>query len=470
MKTALCVLVVCATCLWSAPTVSDVHARIESITDNGQGLKTRSFVVHFDLANTNGNTCRVFPGVRAIDRNPVLENEGPYLWYTGVAGDTAVGPGTGYRLTFTVVDTAGEFDSVRVKVTAWDREDWPPWPNRPFNPRHHGWALDVRNCTVSSKSTGFIGALDADPSPAFMRVLFDFPVFRVMGDHPKGAPDIVGYPGESDDVPVPFAHTSYGDPADAYPEGNASTGDCDNDGDCHIEVVDVDNWESYSMFHCVRNGTGPFDWDVSSQAFFPLHAEAYTHTGTGPVPGESGSPVANYRPITWTSADAAGLAILPGLVLLDEVAEGEIHHALRSVTYGSANYFVYPASHRAGARTGEFDQPMGLRWRLKDSFDINAELPLTGTPGTDEYRDRWAARIILRACQKYGVINADNSGWSNGYLMAEVDDHLQTKWDDVCGTNSVTRFMQSTGLSWDDFEIVDWEWQYDQYAHYEALK
>jgi hypothetical protein len=160
---------------------------------------------------------------------------------------------------------------------------------------------------------------------------------------------------------------------------------------------------------------------------------------------------------------------VPGLVLVDEVAEGEIQHALRSCTVGSANYFVHPASHRAGALSGEFDQPMGLRWRLKDSFDINQQLPLTGTPGTDEYRDTRAARILLRACQKYGVINADNSFWSNGYLMAELDDHLQTTWTDLCATNSVTRYIQSTGLGWDDFEIVDWEWQYAQYENYEGL-
>ncbi len=472
MRTSLTVAVagMCCAAVCAAPTVSNVHASITGITDNGSGMKTRAFDVTFDLANTNGHLCRIFPGVRGMERDPVLENEGPYLWYTSLAGDTAVSAGANHRITFTVVDTAGEFDSVRVKVTAWDREDWPPWPNRPFNPRHHGWALDVRNGVVSAKSDGFIGDLRAAPSPAFLRVLFDFSVFRVMGNHAAGAPTITDFADESDVVPVPFVHTMLGDPVDAYPEGNPSTGDCTNDGDCHIEIVDVENWQNWSMWRCFRAGTGPFDWDVANIAQFPFYSEVFTRTGTGNIPGANPSPVGAYRPIGWTSGDAAGLAIVPGLVLIDELAEGEIHHALRSCSVGSANYFVHPASHRAGALSGTYDSPMGLRWRLKSSFDINRRIPLTGTPGSSAYRDSRAARIILRACQKYGVINADNSSWSSGYFMAELDDHLQTKWSDLCAANSVTGYIQSVGISWDDFEIVDWDWQYGRYAAYEALR
>jgi hypothetical protein len=276
----------------------------------------------------------------------------------------------------------------------------------------------------------------------------------VMGGHARGAPTITDYPDESDIVPVPFPATSLGDPYNAYPEGNFTSGDCSNDGDCHIEITDVENWVNWSMWRCFRNGTGPFAWDVANIAQYPFHSEVFTRTGTGPIPGGSPSPVGGYRPIGWTSGDAAGLAITPGLVLLDEIAEGEIQHALRSCSVGSANYYVHPASHRAGSLTGAYDAPMGLRWRLKSSFDINQRIPLTGTPGTAAYRDARAARIILRACQKYGMINADNSSWSSGYFMAEMDDHQELKWDSLCASNSVTRYIASVGISWDDFEVV----------------
>jgi hypothetical protein len=469
----LLIFIICALLFYgtseSAPTVSNVHANITGITDNGKGLKTRTFDVTFDLANTNGKACRIFPGVRGIERNPVLANEGPYLWYKNVSGDTAITAGTSRHITFQVVDTAGEFDSVRVKVTAWDRDNWAPWPNRTFNPRHHGWALDVRNGAISAKSGGFITDL-ASVSPAFLQVLFDFSVFRVMGNHAKGNPNITDYPDESDIVPIPFPHTTLGDPFNAYPEGNFSTGTCTNDGDCHIEIIDVENWNYWSMWRCFKTGTGAFAWDVANIAQFPFYAEQFTKTGTAPVPGAAASPVGGYRPLGWTSGDAAGLAITPGLVMLDEMAEGEIQHALRSVSRGSAPYYVYPASHKAGALTGTYAAPMGLRWKLKNSFNINQKIPLTGAPGSAAYRDSRAARIILRACQKYGVIDADNSGWSSGYFMAEMDDHQEVKWDSLCTSSSVTGFISSAGISWNDFEIVDWDWQYQQYTKFEQKK
>jgi hypothetical protein len=455
----------------AAPVVSNVRAAIVSITDNGKGLKTRSFEVTFDLTNTNGKTCRIFPGVRGVERNPVLPDEGPYLWYKGLTGDTAATAGVNRTVRFEVVDTAGEFDMVRVKVTAWDRDGWPPWPNRTFNPRYHAWALDVRGGAVHAKSDSLIARLRAT-APALLQVVFDFTVFRVMGGHQRAIPAITDYPDESDHVAVPFPHTSLGDPYNAYPEGegNFATGTCTNDGDCHIEIVDVENWISWSMGRCFKTGSGAFQWNVGEIAQFPLYSEVFTEIGTGPIPGGTPAAVGAYRDITWTSGDAAGLDIVPGLVLLDEIDEGEIQHALRSCSKGSAPYFVHPASHRAGALSDPYAAPMGLRWRLKSSFNINQEIPLTGAPGTAAYRDARAARIILRACQKYGVINADNSGWSAGYLMAELDNHHTLKWANLCANNSVSKYLQSAGISFDDFEIVDWNWQYQQYVKYQAKK
>jgi hypothetical protein len=474
MKTSLLALLLCLTILsygiHGAPTVSNVVAKITRITDNGKGMKTRSFEATFDLANTNGKLCRIFPGVRGVERHPVLTDEGPYLWYKNVSGDTATIAGTGKKIAFTVTDTAGEFETVRVKITAWDRDNWPPWPNRTFNPRHHGWALDVRNAPVQAKSAGFINLLETTSKPAFLQISFDFSVFRVMGNHSKGIPSIAWYPDESDSVPVPFPSTTLGDPYNAYPEGNFTSGTCSDSGDCHIEIVDVENWTEFSMGNCYKTGATPFAWEVGSEARFPLSSDTFLYKGTGAVPGALNSPVAAYRPITWTSADAAGLDITPGLVLLDEINEGEIHHALRTCSKGSAPYFVHPASHKAGSLSDPYAAPMGLRWRLKSSFDINAKIPLTGAVGSAEYRDARAARIVLRACQKYGMINADNSGWSGGYFMGELDQHNELKWNALCAATSVSKYVQSGAISWADFEVVDWNWQYQQYVNYEARK
>jgi hypothetical protein len=179
--------------------------------------------------------------------------------------------------------------------------------------------------------------------------------------------------------------------------------------------------------------------------------------------------VGAYREITWTSGDAAGLAIVPGLIMVHEIDEGEIHHALRTCTRGSAPYFVHPASHRAGSLSDQYAAPMGLRFRLKQNFNIDASIPLP-QPGTAAYRDARAARIILRALQKYGMINADNSGWSGGYLMAEQDDHLQKKWTNLLSAASVSKYVEQAALTADDFEVIDWNWQYLQYENYERLK
>jgi hypothetical protein len=151
---------------------------------------------------------------------------------------------------------------------------------------------------------------------------------------------------------------------------------------------------------------------------------------------------------------------MPGLVMLHECAEGEIHHALRTVTNGSANYFVFPASHQAGTYTDVGAAPMGVRVRLKSTYNINTQMPDDGTV------TRKSVRTILRALQKYGMINADNSGsFGGGYLMAQRDTHSEYKWATVGGPS-----LAGSGITWDNFEVVDWNWQYNQYSAFEAKK
>ena len=172
-----------------------------------------------------------------------------------------------------------------------------------------------------------------------------------------------------------------------YIEGGVSGGG--TSGDRHLIVADRDRWLLYELW-ATRWNAGTGRWEAGSGAIFDLSA-----TGR--------------RPEGWTSADAAGLAILPGLVRYDETQRG-INHALR-VTVRATNGYVWPASHAAGSRAGAL--PMGARLRLKSSKDLSPYPPYI--------------RNIFRALQQYGLIVADNgsdmyitgamdSRWSNGEL------------------------------------------------------
>jgi hypothetical protein len=186
--------------------------------------------------------------------------------------------------------------------------------------------------------------------------------------------------------------------------GQAGSVDLRSSSDRHLLIVDRDRKYLFELYNVFYDGTV---WRAGSGAFFNLTSNAR-------------------RPDGWTSADAAGLAILPGLVRYDEVyGPDEIGHAFR-VTVRATNGYVYPASHRAGSTTGAL--PMGARLRLKASRDISG----------------FAAPVqkIFRAMQRYGVIVADNG--SDLYVSGTYD----TRWDnDVL--NPAFR-----ALTANDFEVV----------------
>jgi hypothetical protein len=117
------------------------------------------------------------------------------------------------------------------------------------------------------------------------------------------------------------------------------------------------------------------------------------------------------RPDTWTSADAAGLPILPGLVRWDEVQAGHIDHALRFTVSKTQRGFIHPATHQAGSTTDPNVAPMGARFRLKASFDLTAF--------------HGAALVVLRALQRYGMFVADNG--SNWFVSGATD----SRWNDT---------------------------------------
>jgi hypothetical protein len=189
------------------------------------------------------------------------------------------------------------------------------------------------------------------------------------------------YAGESDRGPYPI-------PRKAPIEGGSSA-----DGDRHVIVVDRDRCRLYELYAAYR-ASGGKRWRAGSGAIWNLRSN-------------------RLRPRNWTSADAAGLPILPGLARYGEVRRGEIDHALRFTAPRTRRAFVYPARHYASNLTDPALPPMGLRVRLKKSFDVS------GFPTQ--------SRVILRALQRYGMILADNGspwyvsgapsrGWNNDDL------------------------------------------------------
>jgi hypothetical protein len=179
------------------------------------------------------------------------------------------------------------------------------------------------------------------------------------------------YADESDPGPYPF-------PSDPRVEGGAGSG-----GDMHVLVLDTGSCTLYETWNSTYVGPG---WQCGSGAEFDLTSN-------------------RLRPDGWTSSDAAGLPVLPGLVRLTEVQAGAIHHALRFTVPSSQNAYIHPATHAAGNANARLP-PMGLRVRLKASVDLST---VTG-----------AARVILTAMQQYGMFVADNgSAW---YVTGDSDD------------------------------------------------
>jgi hypothetical protein len=205
---------------------------------------------------------------------------------------------------------------------------------------------------------------------------------------PNGIPYVV-VPGNQPLVPVTFDYADESDagpypiPPDAPIEGGSGSS-----GDRHVLIVDAAHRKLYELYDAHKVGTG---WQAGSGAIFDLTSNAL-------------------RPDSWTSADAAGLPILPGLVRYDEVAAGEINHALRFTVSRTQKGYIHPATHCASSNTDPSLPPMGLRLRLKASY------PIDSFPAS--------VQVILRALKKYGMIVADNG--SSWYISGAPD----PRWSD----------------------------------------
>jgi hypothetical protein len=172
---------------------------------------------------------------------------------------------------------------------------------------------------------------------------------------------------------VPIRFTAYGDESDKGPYPVPLTARVEAGSDRHVLVASA-NCHLYELFGARRTAHG---WAAASGAVFDLRTN-------------------RLRPAGWTSADAAGLPILPGLVRPGEVRSGHINHALRFTVGQTQRGYIHPATHQAGSTTSRSVPPMGARFRLKASFSLR------GYSG--------AALVILKALKKYGMFVADNGG------------------------------------------------------------
>jgi hypothetical protein len=266
-------------------------------------------------------------------------------------------------------------------------------------PTDNPWNTDISSYPVHPDSARFIAAIGADTEL--------HPDFGTVYD---GAPNGIPYVVVSGtQALVPINYTAYGDesdpgpfpiPADAPIEGGPNGG-----GDRHVIVVDRDRKMLYELYHAFKTNTG---WDADSGAKWDLTSNAV-------------------RPKYWISADAAGLPIYPGLVKYDEVAKGEIAHALRFTVDATQAGFIFPARHIASDSDAPDLPPMGLRVRLKAGVDIT----------------RYSAfnQVILRALKRFGMLVADNG--SSWFISGAPD----ARWND----DDLHNLAQLHGR---DFEVV----------------
>jgi hypothetical protein len=251
----------------------------------------------------------------------------------------------------------------------------PDAPGCPLFPETNVWNKPVGKLPLRSNSRKIVRAIGAHlPVHAdFGSGLWDggpigIPITVVDSSQPTSPVDF-HYDGESDPGPYPI------------PNEVAIEGGDNADGDRHAIIVDSDSCKLYELFALY-----PSPWSAGSGAIWSLASNAL-------------------RPRGWTSADAAGLPILPGLVRYEEVAAGHIDHAVRFTVSRSRRDYVYPARHFASSLTNKSLPPMGLRLRLRASY------PVAGFP--------YQARVVLKALKRYGMIVADNG--TSWYLTGEPD-------------------------------------------------
>jgi hypothetical protein len=235
-------------------------------------------------------------------------------------------------------------------------------------PADNPWNTDISQSAVDPHSQALVASiglekhLHPDFGTVYRGAPLGIPYVAVPGDQPRKAVSF-RYADESD-------RTDYPIPDNAPIEGGENA-----KGDRHVLVIDRDNWKLYELFSASKAGNS---WRAGSGAIFDLNSN-------------------QLRPAGWTSTDAAGLPVFPGLVRYDEVVEQKvIPHALRFTVKRSRHAYVPPARHFASRSNDPNLAPMGMRVRLKAEYDIS-KFPAS-------------AQVILAALKKYGMFVADNGG------------------------------------------------------------
>ena len=266
-------------------------------------------------------------------------------------------------------------------------------------PDDNPWNQDVSKEAIDPNSANLIASIGLEK-----------PLHPDFGTVWAGAPSGIQYvvvPGSQPKVPIEFDYADESDPGPyPVPPDAPIEGGPKSKGDRHILVLDRDNWKLYELFSAYPKGNG---WKAGSGAIFDLRTN-------------------DLRPQSWTSADAAGLPILPGLVRYDEAVEKKaIEHALRFTVVKTRRGYVAPATHYASPHKDPNLPPMGMRVRLKSDYDTSKFPP--------------ECQVILRALQKYGMIVADNGG--NWFLSGAPD----PRWND-------DRLRALKKVKGKDFEVV----------------
>ena len=271
-------------------------------------------------------------------------------------------------IAFALLSAGGRADALR----------HPRAPRCPIFPTTNAWNQRVDRLPVAANSDAIIRSIGPDET-----VHADFGSGLWEGG-PIGIPITVVRRGQKK-VRVAFEYADESD-RELYPipRNIKIEGGRQSDGDRHALILDRDACRLYELFALYPTSSG--GWRAGSGAIWNLRSN-------------------RLRPAGWTSADAAGLPILPGLARYDEVTRGRIDHALRFTVRRTRRAYVHPARHYASDSTDPNLPPMGLRLRLKASY------PTRGFPRQ--------ARIVLEALKRYGILVADNG--SNWYVSGEPD-------------------------------------------------
>ena len=266
----------------------------------------------------------------------------------------------------------------------------------PVFPADNHWNQRVDSLPVAGNSDTIIASIGRDVGlhPDFGSGLWN--------GSPIGIPTTV-VPGSQTKTRVSFL---YADESDPGPYPIPSNVKIEGGSDRHALIVDRDNCVLYELYALAKKGKR---WKAGSGAIWNLRSNAL-------------------RPADWTSADAAGLPILPGLARYDEFERGVIDHALRFTVERTKREYVYPARHYASSLTDASLPPMGLRVRLRASFDTSGFPP--------------QARVVLKALERYGMMVADNG--SNWFITGAPD----PRWSN----DDLHTLGQIKGS---DFEVVD---------------